>query len=80
NALGVRMGYGFSAGLFDYVLNYGKATKPLMLLPVGAVYALVYYTLFRWAIVRFDLKTPGREPVEAGAAPAAAVPADAKAA
>ena len=80
NALGVRMGYGFSAGLFDYVLNYGKATKPLMLLPVGAVYALVYYTLFRWAIVRFDLKTPGREPVEAGAAPAAVVPADAKAA
>lgn len=39
NALGVRMGYGFSAGLFDYLLNFGKATKPLLLLPVGLLYA-----------------------------------------
>ncbi len=80
NALGVKLGYGFSAGLFDYVLNYGKATKPLMLLPVGAVYALVYYGLFRWAIVRFDLPTPGREALDGAASPAPAVPADARAA
>jgi len=81
NALGVRMGYGFSAGLFDYVLNFGKATKPLLLLPVGALYAVLYYGLFQWAIVRFDLKTPGREPFE-GDAPAGPAPAtaDAKAA
>ncbi len=79
NALGVKLGYGFSAGLFDYVLNYGKATKPLLLIPIGAAYALVYYTLFRWAIVRFDLPTPGREALES--APAGpAVTADAKAA
>ncbi len=79
NALGVKLGYGFSAGLFDYVLNYGKATKPLLLIPIGAVYALVYYTLFRWAIVRFDLPTPGREALES--APAGpALTADAKAA
>ena len=68
NALGVRLGYGFSAGLFDYVLNYGKATRPLLLLPVGAAYAAIYYGLFRWAIVRFDLPTPGREPLDATAA------------
>ena len=80
NALGVKLGYGFSAGLFDYVLNYGRATKPLLLIPIGAVYAAIYYGLFRWAIVRFDLPTPGREAVEAGAMPVAAVPADAKAA
>ncbi|WP_288936470.1 N-acetylglucosamine-specific PTS transporter subunit IIBC [uncultured Sphingomonas sp.] len=81
NALGVRMGYGFSAGLFDYLLNFGKATKPLLLLPVGLLYAGLYYGLFRWAIVRFDLKTPGREPLEAAATsmPAPAT-ADAKAA
>ncbi|WP_235535122.1 N-acetylglucosamine-specific PTS transporter subunit IIBC [Sphingomonas sp. Leaf339] len=74
NALGVKMGYGFSAGLFDYVLNYGKATKPLMLIPVGAAYALIYYTLFRYAIVRLNLPTPGREPADAvpDAAPVAA--------
>ncbi len=61
NGLGVKLGYGFSAGLFDYVLNYGKATKPLLLLPIGAVYAIVYYAIFRFTIRRFDLPTPGRE-------------------
>jgi PTS system N-acetylglucosamine-specific IIC component len=79
NALGVKLGYGFSAGLFDYVLNYGKATKPLLLFPVGAAYAAIYYGLFRWAIVRFDLPTPGREAVDAVPA-GPAVAADAKAA
>jgi len=71
NALGVKLGYGFSAGLFDYVLNYGKATRPLMLLPIGAGYALVYYALFRLVIRRFDLPTPGREPAEAVPTPRA---------
>jgi PTS system N-acetylglucosamine-specific IIC component len=66
NALGVRLGYTFSAGLFDYVINFGKATKPLMLLPIGAVYALIYYAVFRFAIRRWNLQTPGRE-VEAAA-------------
>jgi PTS system N-acetylglucosamine-specific IIC component len=61
DALDVRLGFGFSAGLFDYVLNYGKATRPLMLLPVGAVYFVLYYAVFRFFIVRFDLKTPGRD-------------------
>ena len=60
-ALGVHLGFGFSAGLFDYVLNFGKATRPLLLLPVGAVYFALYYALFRVAIVKLDLKTPGRE-------------------
>ncbi len=80
NALGVKLGYGFSAGLFDYVLNYGKATRPLMLIPIGAAYAAIYYGLFRWAIVRFDLPTPGRETLDVAAAPAPVVAADAKAA
>ncbi len=66
-----RLGFGFSAGFFDYVLNYGKATHPLYLLPVGAAYFALYYFLFRWCIVRFDLRTPGREPAGADAQPAA---------
>jgi len=61
NALQVRLGFGFSAGLFDYVLNFNRATRPLWLLPVGAVYFALYYGLFRFVIVRFDLKTPGRD-------------------
>jgi N-acetylglucosamine PTS system EIICBA or EIICB component len=61
NALGVRLGFGFSAGLFDYLLNFSRATRPLWLLPVGAAYCALYYGLFRLVIVRFDLKTPGRD-------------------
>ena len=65
--LGVKLGFGFSAGLFDYALNFGKATKPLLLLPVGVVYAGLYYGLFRFFIRRFDLKTPGRDEAPAAA-------------
>lgn len=59
--LGVRLGFTFSAGLFDYALNFGKATRPLLLIPVGLAYFALYYGLFRFFIRRFDLKTPGRE-------------------
>src|SRR5688572_17692712 len=60
-ALGVHLGFGFSAGLFDYVLNYSLSTRPWLLLPVGLGYFALYYGLFRYFIVRFDLKTLGRE-------------------
>lgn len=65
NALQVRLGFGFSAGLFDYALNFNKATRPLLLLPVGLGYFALYYAVFRLVIVRFDLKTPGREAASA---------------
>jgi PTS system N-acetylglucosamine-specific IIC component len=61
DALGVRLGFSFSAGVFDFVLNYDRATRPWLLLPVGAAYFALYYGLFRYFIVRFDLRTPGRE-------------------
>lgn len=61
DALNVRLGFGFSAGLFDYVLNFSKATNPWLLVPIGLAYSAVYYGLFRFVILRFDLKTPGRE-------------------
>lgn len=61
NLLGVHLGFGFSAGLFDYVINFGKAQKPLLLIPIGLLYAGLYYSAFRFAIVRFDLKTLGRD-------------------
>jgi N-acetylglucosamine PTS system EIICBA or EIICB component len=72
--LGVKLGFGFSAGLLDYALNFGLATRPLLLLPVGLVYAALYYVAFAWCIARFDLKTPGREPMEAAAAGADTAP------
>ncbi len=64
NALEVKLGFTFSAGLFDYLLSYGLGKNGLYLIPVGIVYGLLYYILFRWAIVKFNLNTPGREPEE----------------
>jgi PTS system N-acetylglucosamine-specific IIC component len=67
NALHVRLGFGFSAGLFDYVLNFNRATRPLLLFPVGVLYFGLYYGLFRFAIVKLNLQTPGRDAAEATA-------------
>ena len=64
NALGIKDGFGFSAGFIDYALNFTTATQPLWLVPIGLGYAAVYYLVFRFAIRRFDLATPGREPAE----------------
>jgi PTS system N-acetylglucosamine-specific IIC component len=74
DALHVRLGFGFSAGLFDYLLNFSRATRPLWLLPVGAMYFALYYGLFRFVIVRLDLKTPGRDRGESDTATAPAAP------
>jgi len=63
--LGIRLGFSFSAGLFDYVLNFSHAQHPLWLVPIGLVYFGVYYFGFRYCIVRFNLATPGREPEDA---------------
>ncbi|MFI8366113.1 PTS transporter subunit EIIC [Streptomyces sp. NPDC085466] len=63
-ALGVHHGFSFSAGAIDYFLNWGLATKPWMIIPIGLVFAAVYYVLFRFAITKFNLATPGREPEE----------------
>jgi PTS system N-acetylglucosamine-specific IIC component len=68
NALGVRLGFSFSAGLFDYVLNFSHAQRPLLLLPIGAAYFALYYAVFRVVIVRLNLATPGREAEDTAAA------------
>src|SRR3712207_3657580 len=60
--LGIKIGFGFSAGLIDYVLNFSKdnTTRPILLLGVGLVYFVIYYFVFSFFIRRFDLATPGR--------------------
>ena len=68
--LGILHGFGFSAGFIDYVLNWGLATKPILIIPVGLIFATSYYFLFIWAIRRFNLSTPGRISLaDTGAAP-----------
>ncbi|HEY0948568.1 PTS transporter subunit EIIC [Nocardioides sp.] len=61
NALDIKDGFGFSAGLFDYVLNFNIATDPLWLIVIGLGYAVVYYFGFRFVIRTWNLRTPGRE-------------------
>ncbi|MGW0787647.1 PTS transporter subunit EIIC [Streptomyces sp. NPDC002911] len=63
-ALGVHHGFTFSAGAIDYFLNWNLATKPWMIIPIGLVFAAIYYVVFRFAIAKFNLTTPGREPEE----------------
>ena len=54
-------GFTFSAGALDYLVNFGQATRPLWLIPIGLGYAVVYYVVFRFVIRRWNLRTPGRE-------------------
>jgi PTS system N-acetylglucosamine-specific IIC component len=61
NALGVHDGFGFSAGVIDYLLNFNIATKPLLIIVIGLVYAAIYYFVFRFVITKWNLRTPGRD-------------------
>src|SRR5690606_9260480 len=62
-------GFGFSAGFVDFFLSSRNpiANQPWMLLVQGLVVAVIYYLLFRFLIVKFNLKTPGREDEEVAA-------------
>lgn len=57
--LHIQIGMTFSGGFIDYVL-YGllnwDRTNALLVIPVGIIYALVYYFLFTFAIKKFNLK------------------------
>lgn len=61
--LPARAGFNFSAGLIDYILSFKApmAVNPLLLLPVGLGFFGAYYAIFRFLIVKFNFKTPGRE-------------------
>lgn len=63
--LNVKIGMTFSGGLIDYILFglINPQTNAWIVIPVGLVFAVIYYFGFRFAIRKFDLKTPGREDV-----------------
>ena len=61
--LDIHLGFSFSAGLADLLL-YGTAPAAKnipLLIGMGVVFSVVYYVLFRFAITRWNLRTPGRE-------------------
>ncbi|MGN8125604.1 N-acetylglucosamine-specific PTS transporter subunit IIBC [Pseudomonas sp. 22082] len=65
NALNIHLGFTFSGGFIDMVLGWGRSTNGWLVVPVGLVYAVIYYSVFDFCIRRFNLKTPGREDVAA---------------
>ncbi len=54
--LDIHAGFGFSAGFIDYVINYKLATNPLLILPLGAVFAVIYFISSYYTIKLFKLK------------------------
>ena len=66
--LPARAGFYFSAGFVDWFLSFKApmAQNPWLLIPIGLATAVLYYLIFRFAIVKFNLKTPGREDDEYG--------------
>ena len=62
-SLGFRAGFSFSAGLTDLIFSstLPAAQKTLLIIPLGIAAFIVFYIVFRFAITKWDLKTPGRE-------------------
>lgn len=63
--LNIAVGLTFSGGLLDYflfgILQGNEKTSWMMVIPVGLIYFVLYYVIFRFLIIKFDFKTPGRE-------------------
>lgn len=61
--VGFRAGFSFSAGATDlfFSASLPAAKNTWMIIPLGIAAFLVFYVVFRFMIVKFDLKTPGRE-------------------
>ena len=61
--LGFRAGFSFSAGATDLLFSASlpAAQKTLLIIPLGIAAFIVFYVVFKFAILKFDLKTPGRE-------------------
>ncbi|HHO6502542.1 TPA: glucose-specific PTS transporter subunit IIBC [Staphylococcus aureus] len=72
--LDLHLGYTFSGGFIDYFLLgiLPNKTQWWLVIPVGLVYAVIYYFVFRFLIVKLKYKTPGREDKQSQAVTASA--------
>ena len=62
--LEIKHGTTFSHGLIDYIVLFPQSSKALVLLIIGPLWGLIYYSVFRFVITKFNLKTPGREDID----------------
>lgn len=69
--MGGKLGYTFSHGFIDYALFFVMDTKPWLVFILGPLWAGLYYMVFKAFILKFDVKTPGREADALDMAPAA---------
>jgi PTS system N-acetylglucosamine-specific IIC component len=51
----IHHGFGFSAGLFDYLINYKLAQNPLLIIPIGLIFAIIYFIVSYYTIKIFKL-------------------------
>ncbi|MGF1868828.1 glucose-specific PTS transporter subunit IIBC [Photobacterium indicum] len=61
NALGILHGTDFAHGALQFFLYWGLSENASYYFIIGPLWSLLYYTLFRFSIIRFNIKTPGRE-------------------
>ncbi len=73
---GARLGYSFSHGFIDFALFYVTNIRPWVVFILGPIFAAIYYITFRTLILKFDLKTPGREAADVETAGAGVASAD----
>lgn len=63
--LNIAVGLTFSGGLLDFflfgILQGNEKTSWMRIIPVGIIYFLLYYFIFKFMIRKFNFKTPGRE-------------------
>lgn len=63
--LNIAVGLTFSGGFIDLfifgILQGNDKTNWIRIIPVGIIYFVLYYVIFRFLILKFNLKTPGRE-------------------
>ena len=77
SAFGIKAGFTFSAGAIDLILNAGLSTNLLLMIPICLATFTLYYFTFTYFIVKFDLKTPGRQkPTTESAADLTSLPDD----
>jgi len=57
----IHHGFGFSAGLFDYIINYKLAKNPLLIIPIGLVFSVIYFVVSYYTIKIFKLVIFGND-------------------
>ena len=66
--LSIRIGNTFSGGLIDFflfgILQGNAKTHWLIQIPFGLCWTALYYVTFKFAIMKFNIMTPGRDDTE----------------